>query len=107
MCRWTFFDTTEPVRKMYSRCVRHRNCVLHWPNFACALVEILHTSLRSKFPSSQSRPFCHWLHCGNGSSIWKGPVTTHSARPLYPLGGGNGRSEEHTSELQSRGHLVC
>src|SRR5439155_21330298 len=31
------------------------------------------------------------------------------ARPLEPcrLGGSPPRSEEHTSELQSRGHLVC
>src|SRR5690625_2158557 len=36
----------------------------------------------------------------NHSLFWK---------VLSPNGGGNpaGRSEEHTSELQSRGHLVC
>src|SRR5690625_3708120 len=28
-------------------------------------------------------------------------------RPSFTLGGTGGRSEEHTSELQSRGHLVC
>src|SRR5690625_6093055 len=34
---------------------------------------------------------------------------THARRLLDELGGrrGLGRSEEHTSELQSRGHLVC
>src|SRR6202045_4977293 len=30
-----------------------------------------------------------------------------SGGPLRPPGGVGGRSEEHTSELQSRGHLVC
>src|SRR5437660_9206836 len=30
------------------------------------------------------------------------PTTGQSTRPLVPA-----RSEEHTSELQSRGHLVC
>src|SRR5215813_11234311 len=90
MCRRIFFDTMVPVRKIYSRCVRHRNCVRHSPNFAYALVEILHTSLRPRFPRSQSPHFCRWLLCGNGSSIWRSPVTIHSALPLYPLGGGNG-----------------
>src|SRR3712207_8407203 len=28
-------------------------------------------------------------------------------RPAYPSQGGPGRSEEHTSELQSRQYLVC
>src|SRR5207253_9738324 len=35
----------------------------------------------------------------------KSPFETFSALDLLTLGGG--RSEEHTSELQSRGHLVC
>src|SRR5687768_18189236 len=29
------------------------------------------------------------------------------ARPRHPRGSGSSRSEEHTSELQSRLHLVC
>src|SRR5437660_6876195 len=33
------------------------------------------------------------------------PSPTSPAPPAVQ--GGNGRSEEHTSELQSRGHLVC
>src|SRR5437870_9533385 len=37
--------------------------------------------------------------CGN-------PCTRSSDRPA-PGGAPAGRSEEHTSELQSRGHLVC
>jgi len=90
MCRRIFFDTMVPVRKIYSRCVRHWNCVRHSPNFAYALVEILHASLRPRFPRSQSPPFCRWLLCGNGSSIWRSPVAIHSALPLYRLGGANG-----------------
>src|SRR5690625_7102673 len=31
----------------------------------------------------------------------------HRRRERDPLGPGDHRSEEHTSELQSRGHLVC
>src|SRR5690625_6638930 len=37
---------------------------------------------------------------------WASPFTPHGAIRGRP-GCGAGRSEEHTSELQSRGHLVC
>src|SRR2546422_6188231 len=33
--------------------------------------------------------------------------TASSSRPSAPAPGSSGRSEEHTSELQSRLHLVC
>src|SRR5690625_5344417 len=42
-----------------------------------------------------------------------GPIERPTAKPLHEVIGGEetrwktGRSEEHTSELQSRGHLVC
>src|SRR5690625_5398026 len=34
-------------------------------------------------------------------------VRRHTVTPLRVLAPACGRSEEHTSELQSRGHLVC
>src|SRR5437660_6882163 len=40
------------------------------------------------------------------SSIRSGRLPTRT-RHLAPEAAGSGRSEEHTSELQSRGHLVC
>src|SRR3989442_6753732 len=45
-------------------------------------------------------------------SAGSGPSRRRRARAReypggYSQGGGNGRSEEHTSELQSRPHLVC
>src|SRR6266702_3608978 len=50
-----------------------------------------------------------------GHPIGPGPRGDHLGEPLYRLGAQRGlprlctktRSEEHTSELQSRGHLVC
>src|SRR5690625_5729077 len=40
---------------------------------------------------------------------WKflAALNTRAAAGRCALPGANGRSEEHTSELQSRGHLVC
>src|SRR5690606_41881973 len=46
---------------------------------------------------------------GGGTTFAPSPPTWSSARPgarVGPLGHGR-RSEEHTSELQSRGNLVC
>src|SRR5690625_5724422 len=44
--------------------------------------------------------------CARSMTIWRRPASLHS-----PTSPGNscqpGRSEEHTSELQSRGQLVC
>src|SRR5690625_6934593 len=39
---------------------------------------------------------------GTGSDHRNSFIKTHDLSPFYYL-----RSEEHTSELQSRGHLVC
>src|SRR5690554_7666032 len=39
------------------------------------------------------------------SSMWNGSVMANRLLALQSLG--RGRSEEHTSELQSRPHLVC
>ena len=79
-CRWTFFDTTERIPKTCSRCARRRNCVLRSRSCGCARVVILRMSSRPKFPRSQSRPFCRWRRCGDGSLIWKSPGTIRSVR---------------------------
>src|SRR5690625_6782625 len=34
-------------------------------------------------------------------------LESRAGQPYFTLKAENGRSEEHTSELQSRGHLVC
>src|SRR5207253_9360150 len=39
------------------------------------------------------------------ASSWRPALETSTVRSRRPPG--RGRSEEHTSELQSRGHLVC
>src|SRR3712207_8537696 len=56
--------------------------------------------------------------CGKGSPIYQAAAGAMKSRPEQPRHGGtgdlhmmtrlhNGRSEEHTSELQSRQYLVC
>src|SRR5690625_477790 len=42
----------------------------------------------------------HWIHKMNNLEEWR--ATSHASSPDSLE-----RSEEHTSELQSRGHLVC
>src|SRR5690625_6050766 len=44
------------------------------------------------------------MECGSKSSFYKKGARVFG---LLPGGGYAERSEEHTSELQSRGHLVC
>src|SRR5215510_7718428 len=46
----------------------------------------------------------------SGAALAKAPKITSITRRIvsvYPPTGRGARSEEHTSELQSRGHLVC
>src|SRR5207253_9534544 len=64
---------------------------LHLPSFPTRRSSDLPFSGRSPAPS-RSRSRC-WS-CSHGSASWR----SSSIAP---------RSEEHTSELQSRGHLVC
>src|SRR5207253_9287989 len=69
---------------------------------APATPEIYTLSLHDALPIS---PWC----VGNGRRCARIPSMTcgaNSARAGARTGSG-GRSEEHTSELQSRGHLVC
>src|SRR5690625_6607530 len=53
-----------------------------------------------------------WTHRGDtggrgGGGRRSGIRRWPPADPSSPSDGGSSRSEEHTSELQSRGHLVC
>src|SRR6266702_7472592 len=43
------------------------------------------------------------------TTLFRSPITSprEQARRTHEYGACNRRSEEHTSELQSRGHLVC
>src|SRR3954453_19806421 len=47
-------------------------------------------------------PFAPSGWCGHGVTVWPSSKSGHSSAD-FELG----RSEEHTSELQSRPHLVC
>src|SRR5207253_9381624 len=55
--------------------------------------------LAIKIPASATRPRCRALRVSRGS--------LRCGVRLFRRGRLSGRSEEHTSELQSRGHLVC
>src|SRR5439155_2342593 len=55
-------------------------------------------------PTSTLFPYTTLFRSGS-SIVWRGPTPPERARP--PCGFAPSRSEEHTSELQSRGHLVC
>src|SRR5690625_6963547 len=51
------------------------------------------------------RPFTGWLHLANALDWYQPP--RQQTQTSYWYIHTNQRSEEHTSELQSRGHLVC
>src|SRR5690625_6590408 len=63
------------------------------------------TLFRSRSPGQavQGRPSAAGRDAPRGRHTPRRPCRSGPARPAAP---GN-RSEEHTSELQSRGHLVC
>src|SRR5690625_6446274 len=65
------------------------------------------------FDSSWSK-FGAWRWIGHrsvtsscSSGLFRGDPTTSNTVPRVASPTGTERSEEHTSELQSRGHLVC
>src|SRR5437870_10316629 len=81
---------------------------------SCMLEPQFHTSLRSFFFNDTATTDIYTLslhdalpisfpasRCGSSSTPWPAIPTTRWARAR------RARSEEHTSELQSRGHLVC
>src|SRR5690625_7093788 len=84
--------------------VTHQNQLAHHVH---DVVEALGIDANGGFtPTVTSRIFASWLRrssrCGRFS--WRWLALGGGRRRLSTL---SGRSEEHTSELQSRGHLVC
>src|SRR5690625_6162549 len=64
-----------------------------------------YASLLSSSVVSQTTPW--GISMVNAPQVW--PITTGTGAKVMVIDTGmeNHRSEEHTSELQSRGHLVC
>src|SRR5437870_6956969 len=57
------------------------------------------------FRSGRGKPLAHVSRAGAAPGGLRPPPRLHARR--VHAGDGAPRSEEHTSELQSRGHLVC
>src|SRR3712207_9525879 len=78
-----------------------------------ATTEIYTLSLHDALPIcwqlqsvASTATFITSCHCV-GRGLGEGVHEVHEARGLGPPGGDRARSEEHTSELQSRQYLVC
>src|SRR5439155_20541865 len=72
----------------------------------------IHTlSLHDALPISGDGEFCVALRCallrGELARCYAGNGIVRDSVPAAELAETESRSEEHTSELQSRGHLVC
>src|SRR5690625_6514053 len=71
--------------------------------------------LRDSFPTRRSSDLIHWQNRGNHQDPSAHPGYVQFPPEVSPLSHTlphlqqyvKERSEEHTSELQSRGHLVC
>src|SRR3712207_9051197 len=74
-----------------------------------ATTEIYTLSLHDALPISgrDDRRAGASARAGEGTSPAGGPHSRRSARPQRERGSRTRRSEEHTSELQSRQYLVC
>src|SRR3989442_11847623 len=76
-----------------------------------ATTEIYTLSLHDALPISRPQPPLRW--CAGGGRDRRAPARGRAARTTSPGRGRPARrpavtrSEEHTSELQSRPHLVC
>src|SRR5437870_373198 len=80
---------------------------------ACLFVITILSALSAAGQSSEwkqlfdGKDLTGWKHVGPGEMrVEDGLIQTHGGMGLLYWTGGQ-RSEEHTSELQSRGHLVC
>src|SRR2546430_7186490 len=77
-----------------------------------ATTEIYTLSLHDALPISGARPRCR-VQQDRARPRWQGAGLSRAARAPNPPGPprhvplGSGRSEEHTSELQSQSNLVC
>src|SRR2546422_4903307 len=87
---------------------RHTRCSRDWSSDVCS--SDLSTLPAPEQPMQWSRRSISWT---SFSSPWvrardsNRDVDLAVGRPIVPAHTGRGRSEEHTSELQSRLHLVC
>src|SRR5690625_6158333 len=101
-------------------------CVLDWPSRQYRRLKeghgtcALHATMLDAWPTSRSAmfpktstgvyaPALRWkgarsltCSCANSNDSWNDPARRRFSPASLPE-----RSEEHTSELQSRGHLVC
>src|SRR5690625_6863228 len=85
---------------LHITCIRKLKLTLH--RSGCGPFYRISPLTRSGIPSSNLLP----AYPGKGSGF--GSLSSPAAERVYayPLSSSQ-RSEEHTSELQSRGHLVC
>src|SRR3712207_6934968 len=74
-----------------------------------ATTEIYALSLPDALPISRPRPPCARRACSPPPlrGAWPRSKGSERSRPARPRGNAPPRSEEHTSELQSRQYLVC
>src|SRR5439155_9668010 len=78
--------------------------------YTLSLHDALPISGRTATPPTSARPLRHRSPlAGPGGNEWRARPARVNAGPSFPPGPASGdrwRSGEHTSELQSRGHLV-
>src|SRR5690625_5966437 len=79
------------------------------PAFSAASARATHASTACSAPGESRSAAKHWRTSRKRSAA-SGPASSAAAarhRARRSCASANSRSEEHTSELQSRGHLVC
>src|SRR5207253_5959173 len=101
-------NSSKPMRRCVGGLVP-----LAWPRRRCPQLSCSHSKCTGSIEFSW-----HWnqLHGISLITIWTKPLPQVNGYQIGTSGAGSGpmyahnspaRSEEHTSELQSRGHLVC
>src|SRR5437870_5929145 len=80
--------------------------VMHCSTYFSLLYYAARRDLHS-FPTRRSSDLCQVKESGPLNLYFRRSYETWLGRGLAPYSAGSARSEEHTSELQSRGHLVC
>src|SRR5690348_18035282 len=96
MCYFFFFSSRR----------RHTRWTGDWSSDVCSSDLRERASTLAFFDLSKFAPLCGVMHAYE----FAGYAHLHRRVPIYQLNyycGENGRSEEHTSELQSPVHLVC
>src|SRR5437870_10021449 len=77
------------------------------PRLLDAIRQLGHTSLSFSDDGNVTHAVTHTPQPTHPSGFRTGWPRSSSASAASPIGQARARSEEHTSELQSRGHLVC